>query len=123
MYMKALFNEKKLLLILTIDILITVGLPFGLHGILLASGINNFLYPLLFAIFGVINALLSYLCGDLILIFYKRKNHLVTTPIPEDVTNKARRIRYPFIIATVIDILIFAIFALIFSLTGHWPLM
>ena len=118
-----MFQDKKLVIILVIDLVVTIGVPFLVFGILKLSGVGSFTYALLFAIFAVINAVLAYVFGDLILILYKQKNDLVTSPIPDDVVKRSRVIRYPFIISLIVDILVFAIFAIIFSMTGHWPLM
>ena len=70
MYMKAVFLNKKLLIILIVDLLVTMGLPFGIHAICAACGVF-FGYPLLFAIFGFFNGLFAYLSGDIILLKYK----------------------------------------------------
>ena len=123
MYMEIVFKDKKLLLILIADLLISVSVPFLIHGILTLSGSGSFTYPFLFAIFGAINAFLSYLSGDIIIISYKKKNNIVTSSIPEDVVNRARQIRYPFIISLLVDLLVFTVFAIIYSMTGAWPLM
>ena len=123
MYMKAVFQDKKLLIVLVVDLIITIGSPFLVFGILKLCGDESFAYALLFAIFGVINGILAYLSGDIIIIRYKMKNDIVTSPVPDDVIIRSRQIRYPFVIALIVDILIFAIFAIIYSTTGHWPFM
>lgn len=123
MYMDIIFKDKKLLLILILDLLLTIGVPFLIHGILVMNDVRSFTYAFLFAIFGVINAFLAYLSGDIIIISYKKKNNIVTSSIPEDVLLKSRQIRYPFIISLLVDLLIFAVFAIVFTSTGSWPLM
>ena len=121
--MKAVFQERKLLITLIVNLVITLGLPFVVHVICSSTGVTNFSYPFLFAIFAAINGILAYLVGDIILISYKSKNDIVTSPVPDDVRLKARQTRYPFVIALLADLLIFVIFCIIFSTTGQWPLM
>ena len=122
-YMKAVFTEKKLLIILIIDLVLTLATPFIIHVICFSMGITNFAYPLFFAIFAVINGVLAYLVGDIILISYKSKNDIVTSPVPDDIILKARHWRYPFIICALTDLVVFGVFCIIFSTTGHWPLL
>lgn len=121
--MKNVFTDKKLLLILIIDIVITVGLPFLIHLFCRLAGVTNFAYPLLFAIFTAINGLLAYLVGDFIILSYKHKNDIVTSPVPDDVIIRSRKIRYPFIISLLVDLTIFVIFCIVYTLTHTWPLM
>ena len=122
-YMKSLFKNKMVLLVTILDVVFTVGVPFLIHIICVSSGVNNFIYPFLFAIFTFMNGLLAYLVGDLIIVIYKKKNGLVTSSIPQEVSDKAKEWRYPFIISLIIDLVIFGVFAIIFSSTGHWPLL
>ena len=121
--MKTIFEEKPLLVTLIIDAVVTLGLPFVVHFLCISSGITNFAYPLLFAIFAVVNGLLTYIVGDVILISYKTKNDLVTTPVPDEVREHAKHWRYPFLIVLLLDLVVFVVFCIIFSATGHWPLL
>ena len=121
--MKSLFSEKKLLIVLLFDALLTLGIPFIIYAITSSNGVTNFAYPYFFAIFGIVNAFLAYLVGDLILISYKKKNGIVTSSIPEEVISKAKMWRYPFIITLLLDMLIFVIYVIVFYTTGHWPLL
>ena len=118
-----MFQDKKLVIVLIVDLVLTLGVPFLVFGLLKLAGNDSFAYPLLFAIFGVVNGILAYLSGDIILIVYKQKNNLVTTPVPDEVVMRSRVVRYPFILALLVDILVFVIFAIIYSTTGHWPFM
>ena len=123
MYMIEAFKQKKILIILIVDILVTMGSPFAVFGILYACGVTNFVYPLLFAIFAFFNGLFAYLSGDIILIRYRHQNDIVTSPIPDDVYLRSKQIRYPFIISLLLNIAIFVVCVLVFSSTGHWPLI
>ena len=118
-----MFQDKKLVIVLIVDLLLTLGVPFIVLALTKLSGNDSFAYALLFAIFGVINGIIAYISGDIILISYKHKNNLVTTPVPDDVVMRSRTVRYPFILTLLVDILVFVIFAIIYSTTGHWPFM
>jgi len=120
--MKRLITDKKLLVTLIVDLVITVGSPFLVHLICYLNGVN-FEYTFLFAIYIFINGLLAYLIGDLILVSYKRRNKIVTSGIPDDVISRSRGWRIPFVISLIVDLLIFGAFAIVFYTTGHWPLM
>ena len=123
MYMIEAFKQKKLLIIMIVDTILSIGIPFGIHGICVLAGVENFGYSFFFAIFAFANGLAAYLSGDIILISYKHKNDIVTSPIPDDVYLKSKQVRYPYIVAMLADIIIFVIFVFYFSGTGHWPLM
>ena len=121
--MKSVFTEKKLLIILNADVVFTVGVPFLIHLFCRLAGVTNFAYPLFFAIFAAINGLLAYLVGDFIILSYKHKNDIVTSPIPDNVIIESRKIRYPFILSLLVDITIFVVFCFVYSQTKTWPLM
>lgn len=121
--MKVTFTDKKLLIVLIADLLISIGSPFLVHLICNLCGVTNFVYPLLFGVFVFVNFFLSYFVGDLMIIRYKNKNDIVTSDIPAGLLLRAKQWRYPFIISLLVCIAVFAIFAIIYSTTGHWPLM
>lgn len=121
--MGSLFKEKKLLITLILDVVLTLGIPFIIYAICVSNGVHNFPYQYFFAMFGIVNALLAYLVGDIILVSYKKKNGIVTSSIPEEVILESKKWRYPFIISLIIDMLVFVVFVIIFYATGHWPLL
>ena len=123
MYMIEAFKQKKLLIILIVDIVVSIGLPFGIHGICVAANVKNFGYPFFFAIFGFVNGLLAYISGDIILIRYKNKNDIVTSPIPDEIYKKSKQVRWPYIISMLACFLVFVICVFYQTSTGHWPLM
>lgn len=123
MYMIKAFQDKKLLIIMIVDIVFSIGSPFVVHGICVAAGVKNFGYPFFFAIYAFVNGLLAYLSGDIILIRYKNQNDIVTSPIPDDVYLRSKQVRWPYIISMLACILVFVICVFYQRGTGHWPLM
>lgn len=123
MYMIEALKQKKLLIITIVDLVLSTGIPFGIHGICLLAGVTNIGYPIFFAMFAFVNGLLAYLSGDIILIKYKHNNDIVTSPIPDDVYLHSKQVRWPYIISLLANILVFVICVFYYTMNGHWPLM
>ena len=104
-------------------LLIVVPILISLTYLLITKAIGEYsnAYPLIIAIFAGIYLFLSYLVGDLIIVRYKKKENIITSSVPEDVINNAKKYRYPFIFSFLALLIVFAVLALIYYLTGQWP--
>ena len=54
-----MFQDKKLVIVLIVDLVLTLGVPFIVLALTKLSGNDSFAYALLFAIFGVINGIIA----------------------------------------------------------------
>jgi uncharacterized membrane protein YbhN (UPF0104 family) len=121
--MKPFYKQKYFYILTSILLLISLGVPFICYFIFNALNIKEFPYVYLFVIFAGLYFLLSYVVGDVYIVRYKQKEGIITSSLPEEVINKSKELRKPFIASFLITLLVFIIFYIIYASTGSWPLL
>ena len=101
-----------------------IGIPLGIYGITVIPSLNTnpFPYMYLIYIFAVLYVLIGFVVSDIQNARWRRKNAEYDTKLPQDVKDRAWKIRYPLYMAAAI-VLTFAItFEILYWILGHYPL-
>ena len=99
-------------------------IPFGIYGITMIPSLNANPFPFLWlvGVLMILFVLLGFIISDIQIARWRRKNKEWDTILPEEIKDKAWRIRYPFYLAALILLVIFLFFEIWYWISGTYPL-
>ncbi len=122
--MKKAAKNYKLYIIAAALVVGGFGIPFGIYWITMIPSLNTDAFPFLYLlwIIMVVYVLLGFLISDIQIARWRHKEKEWDTKLPQEVKDKAWKIRYPFYLAAAVMLLICLFFEIWALIAGSYPL-
>lgn len=122
--MKNAAKTPKLYIVVAVLVVIGFFIPFGIYGITMIPSLNTTAFPFLYLVwlFLFLYVLIGFLVSDIQIARWRHKTKEWDTKLPQEVKDKAWKIRYPFYLAAIILLVVCLFFEVWHLFAGAYPL-
>ena len=122
--MKTAMKSLKLNILGAVFALLAIGIPLGIYGITCIPSLNANPFPYVYLMFALafLLLLIGFVVPDIQVARWRHKNSAYDTKLPQEVSDKAWSIRYPFFLAFVVVFAVCLFFEIWFWISGNYPL-